>query len=61
LENCQPVYEEIAGWQKKTSGITNFKHLPDKAKRYVDFISKKLKTPIFIISTGNKRDQTIRL
>jgi adenylosuccinate synthase len=61
LEKCQPVYKEIAGWQKKTSGITNFKHLPDKAKRYVDFIAKRLKTPIFIISTGNKRDQTIRL
>ena len=61
LENLQPVYKEIKGWQKNISGITDFKHLPDKAKRYLDFISNKLKTPIFIISTGNKRDQTIRL
>ena len=61
LENLQPVYKEIAGWQKSISGITDFKHLPDKAKRYLDFISQKLQTPIFIVSTGNKRDQTIRL
>lgn len=61
LEKCQPVYEEIAGWQKNIVGITDFNHLPDKAKRYLDFIAKKLKTPIFIVSTGNKRDQTIRL
>jgi adenylosuccinate synthase len=61
LENCQPVYEEILGWQKSTSGITNFRHLPDKAKRYVDFIARKLKAPVFIISTGNKREHTIRL
>jgi len=61
LVNLQPVYKEIKGWQKSISGITDFKHLPDKTKRYLDFISNKLKTPIFIISTGNKRAQTIRL
>jgi len=61
LENCRPVYKEIPGWQKSTKGITDFKKLPDRAKRYLDFITQKLKTPILIISTGNKRDQTIRL
>ncbi len=61
LENCKPVYKEIPGWQKITKGTTSFKKLPDKAKRYLDFISKQLKTPIFMISTGDKRSQTIRL
>jgi adenylosuccinate synthase len=61
LENCKPVYEELAGWQKSTKGITEFKKLPDKAERYLDYIAKKLKTPIWIVSTGTKRDQTIRL
>ncbi len=61
LENCKPVYQELAGWQKSTKGISNFKRLPDKAKRYLDYIVKKLNTPICIVSTGNKRDQTIRL
>ncbi len=61
LENCQPVYKEFAGWQKTIGGTTNFKKLPERAKRYVDFISRKLNTLIFMISTGDKRNQTIRL
>ena len=61
LENCKPVYREFPGWQKITKGITSFKKLPDKTKRYLDFMAKQLKTPIFMISTGDKRSQTIRL
>ena len=61
LEKCRPVYKELPGWEGRTSGVTSFKRLPDKAKRYVDYISKQLDVPIFMISTGNRRDQTIRL
>jgi len=61
LENCKPVYEELPGWQKETYGVTDFKDLPDKAKKYLDYISEKLETPIFLISTGSKRDQAIFL
>jgi adenylosuccinate synthase len=61
IENCRPVYKELPGWQKITKGVTTFRRLPDTTKRYVDFIAKKLDAPIFMISTGVKRDQTIRL
>lgn len=61
LENCKPVYEELPGWQKDTNGLTDFKNLPDTAKKYLDYITEKLETPIFLISTGSKRDQTIFL
>jgi adenylosuccinate synthase len=61
LENCNPVYQELPGWQKETNGITDFKDLPDRAKKYLDYINEKLDTPIFLISTGSKRDQTIFL
>lgn len=61
LENCKPVYEELPGWQKETNGITDFKNLPERAKKYLDYITEKLETPIFLISTGSKRDQTIFL
>ncbi len=61
LENCRPIYEGLPGWQKETHGMTDFKHLPDQAKKYVDYIARKLETPIFLISTGSKRDQTIIL
>ncbi len=61
LEKCKPIYEELPGWKKETHGIKDFRRLPDKAKRYLDYITEKLETPIFLISTGSKRDQTISL
>ncbi len=61
LERCRPIYKELPGWKKSTCGVTNFKKLPDKAKRYVAYISKQLGVPVFMISTGNRRDQTITL
>jgi len=61
LSHSKPIYKELSGWQKSTVGATSIKKLPDKAKRYVDFIARELNTPIFIISTGDKRDQTILL
>ena len=59
LENCKPVYEDLPGWQKETHGITDSKDLPDEARKYLDYIAEKLETPIFLVSTGSKRDQTI--
>jgi adenylosuccinate synthase len=61
LQNCRPIYKELPGWEKPTWGVTSFKKLPDKTKRYLDFISKQLKAPIFMISTGDRRDQIIRV
>jgi adenylosuccinate synthase len=61
LQNCKPVYREFPGWQKPTKGVTSFKKLPDKTKRYLDFISKQLQAPIFMISTGDRRDQIIKV
>jgi adenylosuccinate synthase len=61
LQNCKPVYREFPGWQKPTKGMTSFKKLPDKTKRYLDFISKQLKEPIFMVSSGDRRDQIIRV
>ncbi len=59
LGNCRPVYEELPGWHKETHGITDYKDLPDEAKKYLDYIARKLETPVFLISTGSRRDQTI--
>jgi adenylosuccinate synthase len=61
LGHCQPVYKQLPGWKRSTCGVTSFKKLPDKARRYVDYISGQLNAPVFMISTGNRRDQTIIL
>lgn len=61
LQDCEPVYEEHAGWQQSTEGIEQYDELPDKAKAYLNRVSELLDTPIEFISTGPKRNQTISL
>jgi adenylosuccinate synthase len=56
---CEPIYEEWAGWQESTVGITNYADLPEKARTYLARIEELAGVPIDIISTGPDREQTI--
>jgi len=56
---CKPVYEEWAGWQASTVGITRFNDLPEKARAYLARIEELAGVPVDIISTGPDREQTI--
>ena len=59
--HCEPIYDEIPGWEDDISGITDFEKLPPNAKQYVRYISNLLGVPITMISVGSKRNQTIHL
>ena len=59
LWNCEPVYEEIEGWQESTAGIKRFDSLPGKAKAYIERIEDLIGVSIDIISTSQKREDTI--
>ena len=59
LNRCEPVYKEMAGWKKDTTGVTSFGKLPDNAKKYLKKIQEILGTKIVLISVGSKRRQTI--
>jgi adenylosuccinate synthase len=59
LEKCKPVYKNIPGWEKDTTGIRDYKKLPQKTKDYIKFIEDQTETKIFLISTGCKREETI--
>ena len=56
---CQPVYEDMAGWQESTVGVTSYDALPDAARDYLARIESLAGIPIDIISTGPDREQTI--
>ena len=56
---CVPVYEEMAGWQSTTYGVTSYDALPENAKLYLKRMEALLETPVDIISTGPDRDHTI--
>ena len=59
LESCEPIYEEIPGWDGSTASTTNVKDLPHGAKLYVNRIEELIGVPIDIISTGPRREETI--
>ncbi len=59
LEKCQPVYEEVDGWQESISGIRNFKKLPAVARNYISRLEELLSCPISLISVGSARKQII--
>jgi len=59
LGKCQPVYEELPGWQTPISDIRHHKDLPSQARRYVARLEELLSCPASVISVGASRDQTI--
>ncbi len=61
LEKCQPVYEELAGWQEPTRGIRDFEKLPAGARNYISRLEQLLSCPSSFISVGPKREQSIRV
>jgi adenylosuccinate synthase len=59
LNQVEPVYVTLPGWQKPTQGIRDVKELPEAARNYLNFISDQLQVEIGMISTGPERDATI--
>jgi adenylosuccinate synthase len=59
--DCEPVYEELSGWQQSTVGITKYAELPANARRYLERMQEIVGVPVDIVSTGPERDQTIVL
>ncbi len=60
LERCQPVYEELEGWQDSISGIRSFGKLPTKARNYMSRLEDLLSCPISLVSIGADRRQVIK-
>ncbi len=58
-EKIEPVYEKLPGWRTSTFGIDRYEQLPDKAKRYLEFVEKESGARVGIVSTGPDREQTV--
>ncbi len=59
LQECEPLYKELKGWQSPTSGVKDYDSLPQEAKAYIEMIEDALDVPVVLISTGQKRDDVI--
>jgi adenylosuccinate synthase len=59
--SCEPIYEELPGWQTSTRGVTTWSDLPENAQLYLKRIESLLETPIALVSVGPGRGETIHL
>jgi len=59
LERCQPVCEELPGWETSTADVRKFEDLPPKAQQYVNRLEELIGCPASLISVGERREQTI--
>ncbi len=59
LDRCQPIYEELPGWQSPITDIRQYDQLPLEARQYVARLEELASCPVNIISVGAKREQTI--
>lgn len=61
LEEVEPIYEEMPGWQQPTSDMRTYEQLPEEAQNYLARITSLAGAPMSILSLGPDRNQTILL
>lgn len=61
IEECEPLYKEVEGWNTSTVGTRYFDKLPEAAQTYIKEIETMLGLEVQLISTGQKRDETIQI
>ncbi len=61
VAECEPIYEEVAGWSESTQGARELSDLPQNARDYLRRIEELIDAPVDIISTGPDRVETICL
>ena len=58
-DDIKPVYKEIKGWKTDMTKIKSEAEFPQAFKDYISFLEQELEVPIYIVSVGPDRDQTI--
>ncbi|MFC2043971.1 adenylosuccinate synthase [Chloroflexota bacterium] len=61
LEKCQPVYEELPGWQVPITHIRQYEELPTEARHYVDRLEELISCSLNFVCVGPEREQTIEV
>jgi adenylosuccinate synthase len=61
LAQCEPIYEEVPGWDASTVGVKRHGDLPAAARSYLEVIAAVCGVPVDMISTGPDREETIVL
>jgi len=59
LARCQPVYEELPGWETPTTDIRRYDQLPPKARQYIARLEELIACPVSLVCVGPEREQAI--
>lgn len=59
LDRCEPVYEELPGWDEDITGVKKFEDLPVNAQNHLKRVSELSEVPLATVSVGADRIQTI--
>lgn len=54
-----PVYEKRPGWREALSQARTMAELPQAAQDYVRYLEAEIGVPVFLVSVGPRRDETI--
>ncbi|MCU9613464.1 adenylosuccinate synthase [Caldibacillus lycopersici] len=58
LAQCEPVYEELPGWNEDITNCKSLDELPENARHYIERVSQLTGIPLSIFSVGPDRTQT---
>jgi len=59
LEQVEPLYETLPGWEADISDVRHVEALPTEAQDYVAFIADYLDVDVSLVSNGPRRSQII--
>jgi adenylosuccinate synthase len=61
LYECEPIYEDHAGWQTDITEVRSFGDLPAAAQSYVRRVEEIADVPVHIVSVGPERASTFEV
>jgi adenylosuccinate synthase len=60
-ETIRPVYETLQGWSESLGNVRVLDELPRSARAYVRFIEEQTGVPLYLLSVGPRRSETVVL
>lgn len=59
LALCEPIYEEIDGWEGDISNVKKYEDLPENAKKYIERIEQLCGCRVSMVGVGPNRAQNL--
>ncbi|MFZ3103013.1 MAG: adenylosuccinate synthase [Desulfitobacteriaceae bacterium] len=59
FKQCQPIYEEMPGWQEDLTQVKRFEDLPKNAQNYIHRLEELSGVKATLVAVGPGREQTI--